>query len=292
MKITTRAEYQWDGSQYILISEDAYEYRGKIAEAKSSSNFFAPGEAGNQIADPLDLFGGTEKGAANRAKQQLPGQLSDLNELQANIARYDTSGPFGNSSWKVDPTTGRYTQDISLSPSEQNQFNTRNEIANTMLGQVSPQSVSGNAQSYAPQIANEQYAKSQSLTNPVQAQSDANWSAKMANAGISPNSDAYKEAQTQRTSDTNLANTQARQLAIAQSPQLANQQRQQRLAQIASALGSMQINSPAMGGNGIDINGSTAAANQAGINNANMSAANRNAMMNSLAGAMQMAYPS
>jgi hypothetical protein len=52
----------------------------------------------------------------------------------------------------------------------------------------------------------------------------------------------------------------------------------------------MQINSPAMGGNGIDINGSTNAANQVGINNANTSAANRNANMQALAGLMQMAY--
>jgi len=308
MKIITRAEYQWDGKQYQLVDEDSYNYDGPISEAKgiighkgdlispgigSGKGVFETGGPVNQALDPLDIFGGKEKGQANDAADALPGQLSALNQQQANLARYDTSGPFGDSSWSIDPTTGRYTQTTNLNPSEQRQFDSRNGIAEQMMnkaGEWAPQGTF-DYNSAVPEIANQQYKNQQSLAAPVMQANDSAWNAKMANAGISPNSDAYKEAQAQRTADTGTAQSQAKYAATTASIPLAQQRRQQQFSELAQLMGNQQLNSPALGGNGIDINGATNAANNVGINNANQSAAQRNANMQSMAGLMQLSYP-
>jgi len=295
MKITTRAEYQWDENQYCLVSEDSYDYDGPIAEAKSGSNFFAPGGIGNQIADPLDLFGGNEKGQANKAAKELPGQLAQLNDLQANVARYNTSGPFGSSEWSIDPATGRYTQTTKLNDSEQRQFDARNGIAESMLSkaqQFAPASSSSfDYNTEVPGVADQQYSKVASLLDPAMGDQQSSWEAKMANAGIAPTTDAFKEVAAQRGADTTGAQSQARLASTTAAIPLAQQQRQQRMTELAQLMGGQQLNSPALGGNGVDINGATSAANQVGINNANTSAAQRNANMQAMAGLFQMAYP-
>jgi hypothetical protein len=313
MKIITKTVWQMTPEGYELIEEESHDHHGPIAEAKgiggggislpgygdnnsSDSGYFSPGGFVNQGLDPLDLFGGNERGAANRAQRQLPGQLTALNNLQANVSRYDTKGPFGSSAWTIDPTTGRYTQTTNLNPSEQRQFDTRNGIAEQMLntaqGEAPSVSSAFNYNSDVPAIAQQQLGKVQSLTNPVTQGADAAWSAKMANAGISPDSDAYKEALAQRTADTGAANYQQQQHATMQGAQLAQGQRQQRMAEIAQLMAGEQLNSPALGGNGIDVGGSTSAANQVGIDKANQAAAQRNANFSTLASFMRAAYPS
>ena len=261
----------------------------------SDAGWFDPGGKLNHMLDPGDLFGGNEKALAQQAQKDLPGQLSALNQLQANVSRYDTNGPFGTSKWSIDPETGRYTQTTQLAPSEQRQFDARNQIANTMMdkaGQFAPASSSSfDYGSEVPALANAQLSKVSSLTSPVTNNLTSDWQAKMANAGISPTSDAFKEVAAQRAQDAAANQFQQKSAATTAAIPLAQQQRQQRMTELATLLGGQQLNSPALGGNGVDIGGATAAANQAGINNANQSAAQRNANMQSLAGLMQLAYP-
>lgn len=108
MKITTRAEYQWDGEQYVLVSEDSYEHGGSVAECKGG------GSAASGSIDPATMA-------------MLTKQSADLN-------RTNTAGTYGKSSWTIDPTTGRYTQNVELDPSQQRQLDSRNSIAEQMMG--------------------------------------------------------------------------------------------------------------------------------------------------------------
>lgn len=321
MKIITRAVYQMTPAGFELLEEDSHDYTGSVAEAKGGvlgqigstnsaldlvspshgwrtamdsgetspgAGFTDPGGAANRILDPLDLFGGTEQADAKQAQKDLPGQLTDLNNLQANVSRYNTSGPFGESKWSIDPTTGRYTQTTNLAPSEQRQFDARNQIAEQMMGKAKewgPASSSNfDYSKEVPALADQQFSKTQSLTAPITNANDAAWKTKMANAGISPTSDAYKEVAGQRGTDAGQAQYQARQAATTAAIPLAQQQRQQRMAEMAQLMGGEQLNSPAQGGTGVDINGATSAANSQGIANANQQAAQRNAMMQSIAG--------
>jgi hypothetical protein len=105
MKVTTRAEYQWDGHSYVLVSEDSYDYDGPVSLAK--------GSGGSSGIDPATLG-------------MLTKQSADLN-------RTNTTGTYGSSDWTVDPTTGRYKQTVSLNPGEQSQLDTRNQISEQML---------------------------------------------------------------------------------------------------------------------------------------------------------------
>lgn len=331
MKIYRKAVLQMTRSGFEPIFEDSFEYLGPVSEAKGGGNLnpinqlaktsgpfgdagvvgqlinpagyaaatqkegagpFDPGGVFNKVLDPLDLFGGQAKGDAIQAKKDLPGQLSDLNNLQANVSRYNTNGPFGTSEWSIDPATGRYTQTTKLAPSEQKQFDSRNQIAEQMLGKAkewAPNS-SFDYNKDVPAIAAQQLAKTNSLTSPVMAQGDDALKAKLANMGIS-GTDAASEAIAARgVNNTSAAQSAQRNATTAAIP-LAQQQRQQRMTEIAQLLGSQQLNSPALGGNGVDINGATNAANQVGINNANQSAAQRNANMQAIASGLQLAYP-
>lgn len=306
MKIIRKTVWQMTADGFHKLYEDAYEHAGSLSEAKSAGDLIEPGigsgrgvfDTGgplNQALDPLDLFGGKESAAAGDAARSLPGQLSALVNTQAQTQRYNTAGPFGSSSWSVDPKTGRYTQNVSLAPSEQRQFDTSNQIAEQMLGKAQEYAPStGGSFSYdraTPGIATQQFSKTQSLAAPVQAKAQGDWQAKMANAGIAPDSAAYQETQAQRIKDSMGATSNARALATTQSPQLAQQQRQQRMAEMAQLLGGEQLNLPTTGGTGVDVAGATAAANAQGIQNANQSAAQRNANMNALASTIKLAYP-
>lgn len=297
MKITTRAEYQWDGERYQLIAEDSYEHNGPVALCKSKGNIFNKMAGGtvNRRLDPLDLFGGQERREALDATEAMPENLRSLNELQANVGRYNTSGPFGTSEWSIDPTTGRYTQTTNLGESQQRQFDSRNAIAEQMMNKAqefAPASSSSfDYDREVPALAEQQYSKVASLLNPAMGEQQSAWDAKMKNAGVAPTTDAYREVAAQRGADTGDAQYQAKQAATTAAVPLAQQQRQQRMTELAQLMGAQQLNSPAMGGNGIDIAGATGAANQVGINNANLSAAQRNANMQSMAGLFQLAYP-
>jgi hypothetical protein len=292
MKIIRKTVWQMTPDGFEKLYEDAYEHDGEVAHAKGGA--LSPGGAVNNVLDPLDLFGGKERGAANDAQRSLQYDLPRLNNLEADTARYNTSGPFGTSAWSIDPKTGRYTQTTNLAPSEQRQFDANNAIAEQMVnkaGEYAP----GVADRFSydaavPGIADKQYSKVASLVDPVRASNGSAWEAKMANAGISPNSDAYKEVATQRGADTAAAQSGARQQATTAAIPLAQQQRQQRMGEIAQLLGAEQLNTPTTGGTGVDINGSTNAANQVGIDKANQSAASRNAMMNTFAQFVKAAY--
>lgn len=306
MKISTYVEYQWNpkANQYELVKEEAYNHKGAVSSLKSAKEMFNPikgtgpldaGGAVNHILDPLDLFGGAEQGQAEVAKRNLPDQLSALNEQQARLSRYDTSGPFGESSWSVDPKTGRYTQTTNLNPSEQRQFDTRNQIAESMLGRANDFAPSTQGSfdynKEVPDIANTNYQKTSSLTSPYEDSQQSDWQAKMKNIGVSPTSGAYQDVAGQRSADSSQANTNAMQDATTAAIPMAQQQRQQRMTEMAQLIGSQQLNSPAMGGNGIDVAGATQTANQVGIQNQNQSAAQRNANMNAISSLFQSAYP-
>lgn len=73
---------------------------------------------------------------------QQSGQKATADALRANRPNQNT--PWGSSTWSQDPTTGQWTQNVSLAPQQQNQLNNQMNSA-SMLSQQKENLLSGGA---------------------------------------------------------------------------------------------------------------------------------------------------
>lgn len=232
--------------------------------------------------------------------------------------RYNVTGPGGSTSWKQGPQTimgydqnGKPlygtvdTQTTTLSPDEQKQYDTRNQIANAMLtgaaGQI-PDMVNSPYDSGAqfdyntdtPDAAKAAYTRQVALLQPTFDKQNRAFDQKMANAGIPVGSEAYNDAKRQQDNDQNFALTDAASGAQQEGAQMAFQQhaanlqqglteRQQRYNELAAALGSEQLQPVGAfgsgGGSGVDASGAFNAANNAKLAGYNAGVASDNANM-------------
>lgn len=208
--------------------------------------------------------------------------------------RYNISGPTGTQQWVQGPQTvmgydsqgkpiygSTDTQTTTLSPTEQRQFDTSNQIAETMLGGA--QSKIGGQNGLAnttfsydqatPQAASDAYKHEIALLQPDFENADKSFEQKMANAGLPTGSDAYNEALRQHENDKNTAMTNAAADAEQQGSQLALSQRQQQYNELASALGGQQVEPinalSGQGGANVDVGSAFNSANQARLANYN-----------------------
>lgn len=256
------------------------------SSGRPNSDPFSTGGPVNRFLDPLDIFGGQATREAQDAQAALPGQLSNLINTQAGVSRYNTDGPFGSSSWSIDPTTGRASQDVSLNPSQERQFHQANSIAESMLSSAKRRAP-GISDSFSydkavPDIAAGQYAKTSSLANPLTQGQDAGIAAKLANMGVS-GTDAAGDVTRANAGVRAGQEYGARQDATMEAGRLAPQQRLQNINEIAQLIGSQRLNSPTQGGTAVDVSGATRQANQVGIDNLNRQAQQQNATTQGIA---------
>lgn len=206
--------------------------------------------------------------------------------IQANAEaaanRYNVTGPSGSQTWttggrqligydsKGNPQYGvQQTQNITLGPSEQRQYDTRNQIAEQLLGAGKDQLPSFTSSPFdynteGSNAAKAAYQRQVDLLNPEFAKADNTFEQKMANAGIPVGSEAYNDAMRQHENDKNFALTQAAQASESEGAQLALSQRQQRYNELAAALGSEQlqpVNAYGTSGSPIDVSGAYAQQN-------------------------------
>lgn len=228
--------------------------------------------------------------------------------------RYNISGPTGTQQWSQGPQTvqgydeqgkpiygSTDTQVTTLSPTEQRQFDTSNQIAETMLqgaqGKIGGQNGLANSTfSYdqaTPQAAADAYKHQIALLQPDFNNADKAFEQKMANMGLPTGGDAYNEALRQHENDKNTAMTNAAANAEQQGSQLALSQRQQQYNELAAALGGQQVEPinalSGQGGANIDIGGAYKSANDAKLAKYNAGAASDAATQGALTSAASMA---
>src|SRR5882724_2686845 len=191
---------------------------------------------------------------------------------EQNANQYNIVSPTGSINYSKDPT-GRTTQTTTLSPSEQKQLDTSNQIAETMLtgAQKKIPGLSDTSFDYNDQgstAAKAAYQRQVDLLNPEFAKQDTAWEDRLANQGIPLGSEAYNDSLRQHENDKNFALTQAAQAAETEGTGLALSQRQQQYNELAAALGGQQLNpvgafsQPAAP---VDVAGAYAQKNQASI---------------------------
>lgn len=86
-----------------------------------------------------------DKGGSNRAPPSPDPATQIRAEAEAN--RYNIVSPFGSQTWSGGQNGQPWTQTVALNPSEQAQYDTRNAVAEAMLGQARS-SVTGGAPGY------------------------------------------------------------------------------------------------------------------------------------------------
>lgn len=207
---------------------------------------------------------------------------------EAAANHYNVVGPNGSTVWQQGerqiigydsegrPQYGQASTQINtLAPSEQRQYDTRNNIAESLLDSASTQ-IPGFANDpfsfdeQGPASAEAQYQKNIALLQPQFERGDKDFEQKLANQGLPMGSDAYNEALSQHEGNKNKALTGLAYDTITQGNTLALQERNQRYNELAAALGSNQIQTPgASSGSPIDVSGAYSAANSANLANYN-----------------------
>lgn len=271
MKIITRAVYQMTPAGYELLEEDSHEYIGAMAEAKGGS---AP------APDPAVQT--NAEAAANHYNIVGPNGSTVWQQGERQVIGYDSAGrpQYGNAS----------TQINTLAPSEQRQYDTRNQISEQLLGSASTQ-IPGFANDpfsfddQGPASAEAQYQKNIALLQPQFERGDKDFEQKLANQGLPMGSEAYNEALGQHEGNKNKALTGLAYDTITQGNQLALQERNQRYNELAAALGSNQVQTPGgQGGTPIDVSGAYAQANAANLANYNANQAQQQGNQAAIAG--------
>lgn len=206
--------------------------------------------------------------AANRFNIVGPNGSTVWQQGEREVIGYDSQGR---------PQYGQgATQINTLAPSEQRQYDTRNSIAESLLGSAATQ-IPGFANDpfsfdeQGPASAEAQYKKNIDLLQPQFERGDKDFEQKLANMGLPIGSDAYNEALGQHEGNKNKALTGLAYDTITQGNTLALQERNQRYNELAAALGSNQVQMPGSGGNAapIDVSGAYGAANAANLANWN-----------------------
>jgi len=231
-KIITRAEYQWDGHEYVLLHEDSYEHEGPIAQCKGGGSLTPA--YGNTASSSID-----------------PATMGMLVKQSADLNRTNTAGTYGKSSWTIDPNTGRYTQNVELDPSQQKQLDTRNSIAEQMmdsagknLGDIS------NPFSYSDTVSDPARASFDSAKSRLMPQFDQqtrNFDQQMSNNGIPMGSEAYNKAERDLAQGQNDALTQAATTSANTQNTMDLTGRQQKYSDIAQELASQNTQQPTAG---------------------------------------------
>lgn len=202
--------------------------------------------------------------------------------------RYNISGPTGTQQWQQGAQTvqgydqngkpiygSTDTQVTTLSPTQQRQYDTSNQIAETMLGGAQNKiggenGLANSSFSYdqaIPQAAADSYKHQIALLQPDFQNANKAFEQKMANSGLPVGSDAYNEALRQHENDQNTAMTNVSASAEQQGAQMSLSQRQQQYNELAAALGGQQVtpvNSfSGQGGANINVAGAYQQQNQA-----------------------------
>lgn len=181
------------------------------------------------------------QGAANRVNIVGPTGSQTYTQGPRSVIGYDQQGR---------PLYGQNTtQTTTLSPTAQRQFNTSNQIAETMLqgaqGKIGgPSGLANTSFNYnadIPQVAKDAYAHQEALLAPSFKNADQAFEQKMANQGLPVGSAAYTEALRQHELDKNTALTNAAASAEQQGASLSLSQRQQQYNELAAALGGQQV---------------------------------------------------
>lgn len=187
-------------------------------------------------------------------------QVQTNAEAAAN--RYDINSPFGTQTWEQSPRKvigydskgapqygSDYTQNISLNPSEQRQYDIKNQISEQLMNRAEGQipdipadpfqfnkfnfnqdntpAFSGGKFDYntaTPDAAKAQYNKTVALLDPEFKKQDNAFEQRQNNAGIPVGSDAYNDALRQHENDKNFALSQAAQDATTLGSNMAMQQ--------------------------------------------------------------------
>ena len=224
-KVITRATYQMTLEGYDLLEESSFEYAGMIALALGGSS------SGGSTIDPSTLA-------------MLTKQSADLN-------RTNTAGTYGKSSWSIDPKTGRYTQDVALDPSQQDQLDKRNSIAESMLGQAGTNLTDiKNPFGYSSDVsapARASFDAASARLMPQFDQQNRNFDQSMYNSGIPMGSEAYNKAERDLSQgQTDQLNSAATGSANTQNT-MDLSQRQQRFSDLANMLSTQNTAQPTAG---------------------------------------------
>lgn len=228
---------------------------------------------------------------------------------EAAANRYNVIGPSGSQQWlQGEPTIIGYdskgfpqwgttnTQQITLGDSEQRQLDTRNQIAEGLLGGASEQipEFMSDPFSYDNQgskAADAVYERQRARLEPDFKKATTAFEDRMANAGLPVGSEAYNDAFSQLNQDQEFALSDAAMGAEQVGSQLALSERQQRYNELAAAMDSQQlqpVNAFGTGGAPIDVSG--AYANQQAGRNAQYQASAQNANQTNQALAMAAMY--
>lgn len=231
MKIITCTVWQMTDAGLELLEEDSFEHEGAISLAKGAAAPAAPDPAAQSNIEA----------AANRYNTTGPSGSTTWDQGDVQVIGYDSDGnpQYGNN----------WTQQTTLNPSEQAQYDKRNQIAEQLLSSATSR-VADSPFSYdsaTPEVAKAQYDKQMRLLQPEFAKSDDQFEQKWANAGIPVGSDAYNDVLRQHEGDQNTTRANVAADAVTQGNQLALTQRNQNYNELAAALGSNQIQMPNAG---------------------------------------------
>lgn len=139
--------------------------------------------------------------------------------------RADQSNPFGTSEWSQDPTTGQWTQNVSLAGQQQTALGAQQDLqagrstaADSLLGSATsslakPLDTSGLNPLFsfgAPGQTNQQAQDAEmAQIQPIMDQNSKALDAQLANQGITPGSEAYQNAHDQLARNNNNLTEQA-----------------------------------------------------------------------------------
>jgi len=180
-----------------------------------------------------------------------PSTLGMLAKQSADLNRTNTEGTYGSSEWTVDPTTGRYKQSVSLDPSQQNQLDSRNAIAEQMLGNAKTSfgSMTGpfNYSDSVSSPARASFDSSMQRLQPQFEQQSRSFDQTMSNNGIPMGSEAYNKAEQQMAQGQNDQINQAASGSVGTQNTMDTSQRNQNYSDIANMMGTQNTQTPVSG---------------------------------------------
>lgn len=230
MKIFRKTVWQMTPEGMTLLEADSYDYAGPVSEAK-----------GGSPPTPDPAVQTNSEAAANRYDVNSPFGKQTWDQGAREIIGYDSNGA---------PQYGqRYTQNIELNPSEQKQYDLKNQISEQLMGRAQDQipeipnepfqfkefnfnedntpAFSGGKFDFnadTPDAAKAQYRKQIALLSPEFDKQDKSFEQRMNNSGIPVGSDAYNDSLRQHENDKNFALSQAAEDATTQGAAMAKNQ--------------------------------------------------------------------
>lgn len=212
----------------------------RLKRAKFNWQFIEP------TMSTLNLGGGGGGGSAID-----PSTMGMLAKQSADLNRTNTKGTYGSSEWTIDPETGRYKQTVNLDPSQQKQLDTRNQIAEQMIGDAGTSfgSMTGpfNYSDSVSAPARAGFDASMERFKPQFEQQNRTFDQTMSNNGIPIGSEAYNKAEAQLSQGQNDQINQAAEGAVNTQNTMDTSQRNQNFSDIANMLGTQNTQAPISG---------------------------------------------